>query len=647
MLKKIIQIFMALMLAIPATGQTVKLEDVADALPGPVTVDLDMLSFPAVGSVTFFIEYDDNLLTYAGPTSIVYGSGIVHINPTYLGNAMLALTWSSLTSLAIDETFVSLQFNYAGGFKTDLLFADDCEITTVEGVIITSTLEDGSITPDLTNPDGIATIGSNTAIAGADVTLPLSIDDDGGFNGVAASMTLLIGYDTEKLTFVDVSEDALGFAAGEEDGVISLILTGSTPLEFPLTNPVINLNFTYLGGGAAEVAFLPGSVVTDKDGAILITSFVDGEVTFDPAGAGTLTIATVNSVEGEWLPLPAPPHFVPVPVDVPVSALGLSSPLAGSIELKFSYDDDKLDYTGYADGSLGAAWNVTPTPGFLTFLSSNSGGYSITDGVLLTLKFDYYEGEASIKFLPGTLLADPDGAPIPVGLVDGAVISNITVNTKVILQGAWNGTDMNTTLLANGVLPLAQPYNAAPWNYGGSETVLAIPANVVDWILVELRTGTAAATTVARRAAFVLADGSVTDLDGVSPLAFGGALLPGDYFIVIKHRNHLAIMSATAQPLSGASVNYDFTDALGKAYDNPSISNDAMATLGVGKYGMIAGDGDGNGEINSNDRQNIWLNQRLLTGYYSGDFNMDNTVNSNDLSLIWLPNRLKNSHVPN
>ena len=37
------------------------------------------------------------------------------------------------------------------------------------------------------------------------------------------------------------------------------------------------------------------------------------------------------------------------------------------------------------------------------------------------------------------------------------------------------------------VIPLTQPYNGAPWNYTGTESVATIPAGVVDWVLPELR----------------------------------------------------------------------------------------------------------------------------------------------------------------
>ena len=72
--------------------------------------------------------------------------------------------------------------------------------------------------------------------------------------------------------------------------------------------------------------------------------------------------------------------------------------------------------------------------------------------------------------------------------------------------------------------------------------------DIVDWVLVELRTGTAAGTKVATRAAFLKSDGTIVDTDGTSPVQFTG-LSAGNYYIVIRHRNHLAIMSAISNPI--------------------------------------------------------------------------------------------------
>ena len=53
-----------------------------------------------------------------------------------------------------------------------------------------------------------------------------------------------------------------------------------------------------------------------------------------------------------------------------------------------------------------------------------------------------------------------------------------------------------------------------------TESVSSIPSGVVDWVLLELRSGTASSTVISRKAAFVKNDGSVVDLDGVSLVSF-------------------------------------------------------------------------------------------------------------------------------
>jgi len=67
--------------------------------------------------------------------------------------------------------------------------------------------------------------------------------------------------------------------------------------------------------------------------------------------------------------------------------------------------------------------------------------------------------------------------------IEGGLI----VDIAVMLEGPYNGSDMNSTLNANGHIPLSQPYNVAPWNYSGTESLASIPADIVDWVLLEFR----------------------------------------------------------------------------------------------------------------------------------------------------------------
>ena len=104
-----------------------------------------------------------------------------------------------------------------------------------------------------------------------------------------------------------------------------------------------------------------------------------------------------------------------------------------------------------------------------------------------------------------------------------------------------------------------------------------------------MRTSTDAASTQSTRAAFIRSNGSIVDLDGISLVKFDG-VSPDSYYIVVIHRNHLAVMSH--DPVLPNSSAYDFTMSQTQAYGTNS-----MKDLGSGVYGMWAGDADGNGQI--------------------------------------------------
>jgi hypothetical protein len=210
-----------------------------------------------------------------------------------------------------------------------------------------------------------------------------------------------------------------------------------------------------------------------------------------------------------------------------------------------------------------------------------------------------------------------------------------TVKTSVALQGAWNGTSMNTGL--NGIdstmvlIPRLQPYNdPLKWNYAGTENVYGEQffvqhPTIVDWVLVELRTGnplTPPMTVAETRAAFLKSDGSVVEIDGASPVAFH--VPAGSYYVVVRHRNHLAIMSAATTPITITSGLYDFRAASTQAYGVTP-----MAQLAVGVFGLIAGDANGSTTIDSDDfidtDNNMWN-----TGYLLYDTNMSGTIDSDD-----------------
>ena len=126
----------------------------------------------------------------------------------------------------------------------------------------------------------------------------------------------------------------------------------------------------------------------------------------------------------------------------------------------------------------------------------------------------------------------------------------VLLPAKVFLQGPFQNGLMDDQLRANGSLPLTDPY--APPNFihvgtGGESvapTVFAVTGTeaIVDWVFLELRDKSDNTTVVAARSALVQRDGDIVDVDGVSPVLFTN-IVPGDYFVVVRHRNHLAIMT--------------------------------------------------------------------------------------------------------
>ncbi|MCD4735294.1 MAG: hypothetical protein K8R53_04580 [Bacteroidales bacterium] len=227
------------------------------------------------------------------------------------------------------------------------------------------------------------------------------------------------------------------------------------------------------------------------------------------------------------------------------------------------------------------------------------------------------------------------------------VFSGLYLNIKAFLEGPFNGSDMNTIINSNGYLPLVQPYNQAPWNYTGTEAVAAIPnADVVDWVLVELRDTTEASlatsqTIMAQQAAFLLHDGSVVGLDGNGACSIA-ASVTNNLFVVLWHRNSIGIMSAFPLIETGGIYSYDFTTGSGQAYGGLN----AHKELTPGIWGMIGADGNADGQINNADKLDVWAVQAGSGGYQSGDFNLDAQVNNSDKNDVWIPNTGLGGQVP-
>ena len=222
-----------------------------------------------------------------------------------------------------------------------------------------------------------------------------------------------------------------------------------------------------------------------------------------------------------------------------------------------------------------------------------------------------------------------------VGIVGGETGSPVN-GLKLILQGSWNGQIMGTNLSASKLFPLHQPYNTVPWKINDNSAVDSIQSKFVDWLLIELRANLS--DTKYSKAGILIDDGTVLNSDG-TPFSFPN-ILSGQYYLVVRHRNHLSIMSSIKLQLDyDVVINYDFTDSQDKAF-GPK----AMVDLGNDKYGMISGDGDANGVVDVRDYGTV-ANSILSVGYAQGDFDLNGVMNVLDYSFI-SRNILRISNLP-
>ncbi|MCB0813753.1 MAG: hemagglutinin protein, partial [Flavobacteriales bacterium] len=76
---------------------------------------------------------------------------------------------------------------------------------------------------------------------------------------------------------------------------------------------------------------------------------------------------------------------------------------------------------------------------------------------------------------------------------------------------------------------------------------------------VELRDKNNNASVVSSRAALLQRDGDVVDLDGSSPVTMASG--DDQYYVAVRHRNHLGVMTQNALALSGTATSVNFTSA--------------------------------------------------------------------------------------
>lgn len=175
-----------------------------------------------------------------------------------------------------------------------------------------------------------------------------------------------------------------------------------------------------------------------------------------------------------------------------------------------------------------------------------------------------------------------------------------TLNITVLLEGLFNGTEMNKVNGTNG---------------------FRFPGLIADQIVVELHNSTYP---------YSLAAGPFTV--AVNTNGFSSLTLPASmgesYFIVVKHRSSIETWNGTPVPFGSGTVSYNFTSSSGQAFGS-------NLKLISGKYVIYGGDVNQDGIIDTSDFTPVDNDSyNFLTGYLNTDINGDGIVDTGDMTVV-------------
>ncbi len=221
----------------------------------------------------------------------------------------------------------------------------------------------------------------------------------------------------------------------------------------------------------------------------------------------------------------------------------------------------------------------------------------------------------------------------------------LAFNAKVFLEGPFRYGSMADDLKNKGYLTMPPP-DIYPYNMDPNRKFYVtqqLPDSVVDWVVVEFRANFTEPGKV--RTYLVKRNGKLCDIYGNEELLITGTgndsnrIDSGNYYIVVRHRNHLAIVTDSyISLLPGIKREMDFSVASFVKAGAGSLKKLGKNDDGSLIWGMIAGDINRRSEsqgINDADfdeiipQLNLW-SQGAFEGYLNGDIDMNGIITTKD-----------------
>jgi hypothetical protein len=322
------------------------------------------------------------------------------------------------------------------------------------------------------------------------------------------------------------------------------------------------------------------------------------------------------------------------------------------------------NYTTTVRNSSGMVNPTSLTAGSYTVTVTDAQGCTISEVVSLTIG-DCQSCFNGYVYLQGSLIDDIGVWP-----------TNPVTSTLVAGEPL-----MRDDLRAQGIIPLNDPYRMSPYNtsfthvnnpYNESIVNPAVTLadrgenSVVDWVFLEFRSKTNPKIVQYTRSALVLRNGKIVDVDGVSCVGLNG-LAADDYYVAVRHRNHLGVMTQTTRPFGPGApdLTVDFRKLTPPQIWHDTSDPSSAAIYGdverrdiswaPGYYALWGGNANRDdrtvfqGQLNDVDEvynqvitspgNFLNSNSYILPGYFSGDVNMNGVTifqgQNNETDIIY------------
>lgn len=305
---------------------------------------------------------------------------------------------------------------------------------------------------------------------------------------------------------------------------------------------------------------------------------------------------------------------------------------------------NEIYHAWFADGSMydnALTSSVGPAPGYISGGPNQNYSYSdLTPPFNQPIQKSYLDfntswPENSWEISEPAIYYQAAYLRLLANVVESTTVPGILVQASAFLEGSYNSStnSMNTTLRDNNLLPNNQPFNTSPWWYNGTEAVATVndlPANMVDWVLLEARSADNDFEIVEQRAAILLDNGQIIDVEDAAGVNFYNLTVGATYYLSIKVRNHMAVISQTSVSIPNAANPFLFNAA--------NVNNGAtqLKNVGDGNYALKAGDYNADGVIIVADFNGYLSNMSSTNQYVAGDFNGDGNVTTADFNIYLL-----------